>query len=131
LRLNELRVERKFLITVNILNNFINAHADIKLFGHNIAHTRLHRYNISNVDNILDICLFTDVAINQSYLVISGNLTEAFRRNIGNNIINQIRINLTPHETGLYNPDKLPTKRSRHDVTHTEFMERTETVNPV
>jgi hypothetical protein len=122
-RLNELRVERKFLITVNILNNFINAHADVKLFGHDIVASRVHRYNISNVDNIIDVCLFTDAATKQSYLVISGNLTETFRRNIGNSIINHIRINLTPREIGPYNPDKLSTKRYDHDVTPMEFME--------
>jgi Condensation domain/Phosphopantetheine attachment site len=86
-RLNGLKVDTKFLVNINILNSFTNPERQGQIFGAHLVPTRLHRYNVSNIDNVLDICLMRDVSSNKCYLVVSGNLQDSFRKQIGNEII--------------------------------------------
>ncbi len=90
-RINFLRTKQNFLIDVNLLENFIFPETDKNLFGYKIVESKTHHYDLSNIDNILDICLFRNESIDQAYLVISGNLTASFRQQLGNEINNSLK----------------------------------------
>ena len=89
-RLRSLRKKQRFLINVNLLNNFITPLQDKYLFGYKIAKTHMHYYDLSNIDNVLDISLFRNTSVDKAYLVISGNLKDAFRRQLAQSIWHMI-----------------------------------------
>lgn len=89
-RINSLRTKQRFFINVNILNNFISPTPDKHLFGFKTIKTKTYQRDLSNIDNVLDICLFKNESIDKAYMVISGNLKESFRNQLGNEIIKMI-----------------------------------------
>jgi hypothetical protein len=86
-RLKSLRTKQQFLVNINILNHFVSPTYDKTLFGLKLNKTKTCRYDLSNIDNVLDICLLRNNSQNKAYLVISGNLKPSFRKKIGNEII--------------------------------------------
>lgn len=89
-RLNSLRKKQYFLVNINLLNDFISSDQEQTLFGLKLANSHFHKHDLSNVDNVLDISFLQNGNMNKSYLVISGNLIDSYRQEIGKNIINMI-----------------------------------------
>lgn len=89
-RLSALRTKDQFLVEINMLNNFISSHQDLNLFGFKLERTRLHKHDLLNIDNVLDISFMRNETLDQTYLVISSNLKEDFRKRIGYEIMNVI-----------------------------------------
>jgi hypothetical protein len=85
-RLKLLMTKEQFLINVNILNNFISPSEKQELFGMKVLQSPVHQNDLYNVNNVLNICLLKNESTYQFYLVISGNLTESFRKKLGSDI---------------------------------------------
>jgi hypothetical protein len=89
LRAKQLKTKHKFLVNVNLLNNFIMAKNSATLFGMPLTKSKLHEFDFSKIDNVLDICFLKNDQ-DKLYLVISSNLTVSFRKQLGNEIIKHI-----------------------------------------
>lgn len=89
-RLTALRNSRQFIININLLHNFIDPDQDKTLFGYDIEKAAIHQYDLSVVDSVLDISLMRNESTKQLYLVLSGNLTPAFRQEFGRLMIQYI-----------------------------------------
>lgn len=85
--INSLRMKQNFLININILNNFISNEDDASLFGYKLEKIKSYEYDLSKIDNVLDICIFRNKSLGKNHLVISGNLNPSFRRALGEKII--------------------------------------------
>ncbi len=85
-----LRTKNQFIVNINLFNNFFSANSEDTLFGEKIVKTKIHEYDFSSIDNVIDVSLFKDLGLNKAYLVISGNLSESYRQQIGNEIVNLI-----------------------------------------
>ncbi len=94
-RLNKL-TQQRFMINVNILNNFITPNTNTNLFGFQILKTKIYKYNLSTTRNVLDICLTENESSNTPYLVISGNLNESFRQQLGQDIVENLCLERKP-----------------------------------
>lgn len=92
--LRPLRTKQQFLIDINLLHNYIAPHENKKLFGLDLKKTKLHQYNLSKMDNILDICISRNNELDKIYLIISGNLTESFRNELGKEMINNVMLGM-------------------------------------
>lgn len=90
-RLNSLRTKKQFLINMNLFNNFISPAQDSTLFGYKFEKIKNHEYDLSKIDNVLDICIFRNNSLNKNHLVISGNLQPSFRQMLGEKIIEMIK----------------------------------------
>jgi acyl carrier protein len=90
-RLNSLRTKRQFIISINLLNNFVSPNKDAKLFGLNLEKMDTHKYDLSKFDNVLDICFMKNPTLGSMHLVISGNLNPTYRQQIGEEIIKLIQ----------------------------------------
>lgn len=84
-----LNQRKKFIINVNLWNNFIKnaSHQnETSLFGFNLNNLAIPYHDLLNINYVLDVCFLRDD--NQiPYLVISGNLTPAFREELANAMI--------------------------------------------
>ncbi len=89
-RLNALRNSRQFIININLLHNFIDPTQEKTLFGYDMEKAAIHQYDLSIVDSVLDISLMRNESTKQLYLVLSGNLTPAFRQEFGKHMIQYI-----------------------------------------
>ena len=82
--------KNRFIINLNLWNNFVldKKRKTEELFGLTTLHTPLNRYELSTMDTILDVCFLRDESPNKTpYLVLSSNLTPAFRESIGEKMI--------------------------------------------
>jgi len=89
-RLRALRTKNQFLININLLNNFVSPSKNTQLFGYDIEETDTHEYDLSTINNVIDICFLHNASANQTHLVVSGNLRPSFRQRVGAEIIRQI-----------------------------------------
>lgn len=89
-RLFVLRKKQRFLIVLNVLNNLVMPDKKPKkLFGFTINNLKRHHYDVSNINNLLDITLLKE-QIDQNYLIVSSNLKPSLREELGNEIIRQL-----------------------------------------
>lgn len=86
-RLLSLQKEKLFMININMLNGLMNYNPAEKLFGLDVVKSKIHQSNLIPTDYILDICLLKNASVDNTYLVISGNLQDSFRRKLGYEII--------------------------------------------
>ncbi len=89
-RLKPLKNKQYFMINVNIFNNFFDLSCQKNLFGHTTIKTKTHQYDLSTTPNVLDICLLRNEGMDKYYLVVSANLDEPFRHQLGHDILNLI-----------------------------------------
>lgn len=85
-RLHFFRKKQHFLININIWNNFIIDYPNDEMFGFKLLPPPIHHFDLSKIDNVLDVCFMKDDSQNP-YLVISGNLQPQFREEIANHMI--------------------------------------------
>ncbi len=90
-RLNLLRTKQQFLVNINLLNNFVSPNNDKMLFGFPLEKTQTQEYDLSEINNVIDISFLRNHTTEKIYLVISANLKQSFRQRIGNEIIELIR----------------------------------------
>jgi hypothetical protein len=92
--LHSLRKEQlannQFLVTINLFNNILSPSQNETLFGLPVEHDGPVLVDLTNANNVLEISLTRNKSANDVYLVISGNLTESFKRKIGKNIISHL-----------------------------------------
>ncbi len=82
-----------FLIYINVLTNFLPNAVDQKksnLFGLETISPELHQYDLSKINQVLEVCFLRDESQNKPYLVISGNIKPEIREQIGKKILNII-----------------------------------------
>lgn len=84
-RLKSLKNKQQFIVNINLLHHFLQDTNNESLFGKELVKIKLHEYDLSLINNVLDICLFKNM--DDSYLVVSGNLKLGFRERLGRNII--------------------------------------------
>ena len=81
--------QNEFLININIQNNFL-AHRDKKhessLFGFKVKNATLNPTDLMKINHFFDVCFQRD-DVNVPYLVISANLTPAFREAIAREFV--------------------------------------------
>lgn len=87
LRLKPLRTKQQFLVVINLLTNFIFQQEETKLFGCDVKNTDHYQCDLSQINNVLDICITRSKGSNKTYLVISGNLKPSFRQWLGEKMI--------------------------------------------
>lgn len=87
LHIKPLRTPQHFIVNINLLNNFVSPAAGETLFGQPVEEAPTHFYDLSKINNVLDICLLRNSKLDKAYLVVSGNLKEGFREQIGNDLI--------------------------------------------
>lgn len=88
-RLYSARNKQQYFVNVNIMNRFITEKKNTHLFGHELKETKtIHSDKIVNKD-ILNIWFDKDTD-GKSYLILSGNFTAGFRRELSEKIINVI-----------------------------------------
>ena len=96
-RLASFDMKDRFLINVNVWNNFIQTPVSKKntlLFGLNPAPVSLYQYDFLKLNSIFDVCFMRDDNENQPYLVISANLAPNFRQIIANEIIRILNVDM-------------------------------------
>ncbi|MDF1827553.1 MAG: amino acid adenylation domain-containing protein [Legionellaceae bacterium] len=84
-RLANLDSDRGFVVNVNIWSSFFSEHEQdaSKLFGADCCPIHVEHEDVFNIDDVLDVCLFKDVATNTAYLALSANLKPNFREHLG------------------------------------------------
>ena len=86
--LSLLDTKNRFMIYLNIWNNFLNAHQDEQgLFGLKPQSVKMYQYDLLAMDYIFEACFLRDEHNNKPYVVISSNLEPAFRERIAHEII--------------------------------------------
>lgn len=83
-----------FLIYINVLTNFLPSTQEKKkssLFGFTTVPSQLYQYDLSKINNVLEVCFLRDENKNRPYLVISGNIKPEIRKEIGNAMLSIIR----------------------------------------
>ncbi|MFI4919666.1 MAG: amino acid adenylation domain-containing protein, partial [Legionellales bacterium] len=88
-----LKQKNKFLINVNVHENFIwdtVKQAD-RLFNMNLMNIKTGHYDILDVDSVFDVCFLRDDNQSTAYIVISANLHPKFRTLIANEFIRIMR----------------------------------------
>ena len=86
-RLAKVNSNRGFLININIWNSFFATNANKQLLGKDCQPIPIERKDISSINGLLDICLMRDELTNQAYLIISTNLQNTLRKDIGASIL--------------------------------------------
>lgn len=81
------RIKQQFMITINLLHNFISPSNDKTLFGMPREEIKTYKCDLSNIDNVLDVCILRNESLDKSYLVLSANLNASFRQLFGEEII--------------------------------------------
>lgn len=84
-----LSINQTFMVQMNILNDFITTNQSHALFGLPLAKTKMEKYDILAINDILDIT-FLKNEMNERYIVVSANLHDSFRQEIGKNILDTI-----------------------------------------
>ncbi|HBI21965.1 MAG TPA: non-ribosomal peptide synthetase [Legionella sp.] len=86
--LSLLDTKNRFMIYLNIWNNFVNAHQDEQgLFGLKRQSVQMYQYDLLAMDYIFEVCFLRDEHNHKPYVVISSNLDPAFRERIAHEII--------------------------------------------
>lgn len=86
--LSLLDTKNRFMIYLNIWNNFVHAQQDEEgLFGLKSQPVKMYKYDLLAMDYIFEVCFLRDMSCNQPYVVISSNLEPAFRERIAREII--------------------------------------------
>ena len=89
--------QNHFLVNVNILSNFVEDESKISnnlLFDAPCQPIPLYPYDISNVDYVFDVCFLVDSSQNTPFLVISSNLTPAFREQFGRTMLDRMHVDI-------------------------------------
>lgn len=73
--------DQYFLVNINLWGNFIGEQSK-QAFGYKQKALPLYQYDLSVINNVLDICFLRDES-NVAYLVISANLKPEFRDRLG------------------------------------------------
>lgn len=94
-KLSSLRTAQQFIIDINLLTNFVAPQGKDCLFGGKTLPTRLYPYDVSRIDNVLDISFMKDEVSRKSFLIISGNLTQSFREALGDEMIKVLQESIT------------------------------------
>jgi hypothetical protein len=91
--------ENIFLINLNIWNNFAHQDADFNQASFGLTHLRFDMipFDLTLIDDLLDVCFMRDHSNNKAYLVLSGNLTYDFKKSLFNQIT-QVFKSLEPKE---------------------------------
>ena len=79
--------KNQFLVNINLFNNVVAPNQNDTLFGLTVHQNEPVQLDLTNADNVLEISLTKNKDANGVYLVISGNLNESFKRQIGHKII--------------------------------------------
>jgi hypothetical protein len=85
----------QFLINVNVQNNFINAvdkKGEEEVLGLKVQAIPEQHSDLLKIDNLLDIC-FLRSENNTPYLVLSANLTKAYKECLTQEMIKLINLN--------------------------------------
>lgn len=87
--LSSVERDQGFVVNLNIINNFFSNTpiSDKNLLGVPCQTVPMHSYQVSQVKYVLDVCCMRDSNNNTPFVVISGNLTPAFRQLIGKTLI--------------------------------------------
>ena len=86
--LSLLDTNNRFMIYLNIWNNFVTADASEEaLFGLNSKPIKMVPYDLLAVDYIFEACFLRDTQSNKPYVVLSSNLDPAFRERIAREIV--------------------------------------------
>ena len=96
-RLASFNMKDRFLINVNLWNNFIptkHSKKNAPTFGLNPTPVALYQYDFLKINSIFDVCFMRDDNENQPYLVISANLAPDFRQAIANEIIRILNVDM-------------------------------------
>jgi amino acid adenylation domain-containing protein len=82
-----------FFIYLNMFTNFLPGEIkkETHLFGVEALPTPLHHYDLSKVDNVLEICFLRDEYTNKPYLVISANIKPTIRELIAEEMVRIIQ----------------------------------------
>ena len=103
-----------FLIYINVLTNFLPSTQEKKrssLFGLDTVPSQLYQYDLSKINNVLEVCFLRDENKNRPYLVISGNIKPEIREEIGKAMLSIIRnetvLNPLVEATGMPEGDVL------------------------
>jgi fructose-1-phosphate kinase PfkB-like protein len=77
-----------FLINLNIWNNFAYQDTDFNQasFGLKPLQFDMIPFDLTLIDDLLDVCFMRDHSNHKAYLVLSGNLTPDFKRHLFNQI---------------------------------------------
>lgn len=79
--------KKRFMIYLNIWHNFVNTRQNqANLFGMHAKRIKMYQYDLLAVDYLFEVCFLRDEN-NKPYIVISSNLTPAFREKIAHEII--------------------------------------------
>ena len=108
-RITSLKKLKSFVVNINVHRSFISKEQKnpSELFGLKTKKTKTNQHDQIQIDQFLDICFQRDPNHNTPYVVISANLTPAFRQMIAKEMI-QI-INQEPlHKTPLISTSFLP-----------------------
>lgn len=89
------RVDRQvdFFINVNIWNNFVARQPKSRLFDKPCKNIPLHTYNLSMVQHVFDINFLRYDVTGKAYVVVSSNLTPAFRQHFGTTLLKVLKAN--------------------------------------
>lgn len=81
--------DHNFLVYVNLWGNFIGTQ-NKQFFGFKQKNIPLYQFDLSIINNVLDICFMRDDS-NVAYLVVSGNLKPEFRHRLGMMMLNYLK----------------------------------------
>lgn len=90
-RLAKINSNRGFLININIWNSFFATNPVKQLLGQECQPIPIENKDISSINGLLDICLMRDELTNQAYLIVSANLQNDLRENIGIALLNVLK----------------------------------------
>lgn len=92
-----------FFIYINLLTSFLPNEYKRKsnMFGLETNYPKLHKYDLSKISHVLEICFLRDENTNKPYLVVTANVKPAVRELIAEEMIRIIQ-----HETVLTKEEK-------------------------
>ncbi len=78
-----------FYIYVNLLTSFLPSEFknETSMFGLEARQIKLHKYDLSRIDHVLEICFLRDESNNKPYLVVSANVKPAVRELIAEEMV--------------------------------------------
>lgn len=83
--LTHVRSKHQFVVNINLFNNVLKPAIEKTFFGLDLVNVINPQYDLSKINNVLDISLLRND--NHLDLVVSANLTESYRKQIGEEII--------------------------------------------
>ncbi len=89
-RLTRINNNRGFLININIWQNFFNTTVNKQICGSTCQQIPNLQKDIPVINGVFEVCLMRDDLTNQAYLIISTNLHEHIRDNIGIKLLHTI-----------------------------------------